>query len=282
MAATGIALRRLREADLQAASALTATFGWPHQADDWAFMLRLGEGVAAEQDGALVATGMIWPYGRAHAALGMVGVTEAARNRGLGRAVTERLLEIAGSRGVVLHATSAGEPLYRRLGFATVGTLHQLQGTAGQTDLQPLAEGERLRPIGRSDPAALAALDRMATGMDRGALVAALLSAGTTIVLDRDGAPAGFAVLRRFGRGDVIGPVVAPDQAGARALVAHCLAERAGQFVRIDVTEDGGLAPWLVAHGLSDAGPGLRMVRGTPPAAIGPARVFAVVSQALG
>ncbi len=282
MAATGIALRPLREADLPAAAALTATFGWPHQRDDWAFMLRLGEGVAVEQDGALVGTGMVWPYGTTHAALGMVGVAAAVQNQGLGRAVMQRLLEIAGPRVVLLSATAAGEPLYRRLGFATVGAVTQLQGIASQTDLQPLAEGERLRPIGRSDPAALAALDRAATGMDRGALIAALLSAGTTIVLDRDGAPAGFAVLRRFGRGDVIGPVVAPDQAGAKALIAHCLAERAGQFVRIDVTGDGGLAPWVAGHGLSDAGPGVRMGRGAPPAAAGPARMFAVVSQALG
>jgi GNAT superfamily N-acetyltransferase len=278
----GIALRPLLAADLPAASGLSYGFGWPHRLDDWAFMLSLGQGVAAEQDGTLVGTGMIWAYGGAHAALGMVGVAETLQNKGVGRAVMARLLALAGPRAIVLHATTAGEPLYRRLDFVTAGTVRQFEGATSRTDLQPLAEGERLRPIGRSDPAALAALDRDATGMDRGPLIAALLSAGTAIILDRSGTPSGFAVTRRFGRGDVIGPVVAPDVAGARALIAHCLAERAGQFVRIDVPEAGDLAPWLAEQGLNDAGPALRMVRGPASRPAGRARTFAIASQAFG
>ena len=47
-------LRPFTEADLPAAHALTQIFGWPHRLADWAFMARLGVGVAAEMDGALV------------------------------------------------------------------------------------------------------------------------------------------------------------------------------------------------------------------------------------
>ena len=66
-------------------------------------------------------------------------------------------------------------------------------------------------------------MDREASGPDRTPLIKALLEADAAVVLDRDGAPAGFAMIRRFGLGQVIGPVVAPDEAGARALIGHFL-----------------------------------------------------------
>ena len=57
--------RALRRADLIPAQALSASFGWPHRVEDWEFMLGLGRGWAAEQDGVLVGTGLCWMYGGA-------------------------------------------------------------------------------------------------------------------------------------------------------------------------------------------------------------------------
>ncbi len=277
-----ILLLPLTAADLPAAHALTRSFGWPHRLEDWAFMHRLGEGIAAKQDHQLVGAGLLWRYGRTQASLGLIGVSATLQGQGIGRAVMQRLLELAGERGVTLYATEAGEGLYCRLGFATIGTVRQLQGAAVHPMLEPLSAGERLRPLGRSDPVALATLDRHASGPDRAALIEALLAAGTAVVLDRNGAPAGFAVICRFGLGQVIGPVVAPDEAGARALIGHFLAANSGQFVRLDVPEESGLVSWLTGLGLADAGPALQMVRAPVPRALGPARRFALASQAFG
>lgn len=277
-----VAMRALTEADLQAAHALTNSFGWPHRLEDWAFMHALGQGVAMEQAGNLVATGLLWPFGEDRAALGLVGVSAGLQGQGIGRAVMQRLLDLAGDRAVGLYATEAGETLYRQLGFATCGTVRQLQGATFRSPLQPLPEGGRLRPVGRSDPAAVAALDRAATGLDRTALMEALLRAGTAVMLDRGDSPAGFAILRRFGRGQVIGPVVASDATGAKALISHFLNLNPGRFVRLDVTEESGLAPWLAGFGLGDAGRALHMVRGPAPAPAGPARRFVLASQAFG
>jgi hypothetical protein len=108
------------------------------------------------------------------------------------------------------------------------------------------------------------------------------------VVLDRGGRAAGFAVLRRFGIGQVIGPVVAPDAAAARALIGHFLASNPGQFIRVDVPEESGLSPWLQELGLADVGPAIRMVRGAalPPGEkgeeAGAVRRFALASQAFG
>ena len=57
--------------------------------------------------------------------------------------------------------------------------------------------------------------------LDRRELMAALLEAGTAVVLDADGVATGFAVLRRIRDRAGIGPVVARDAAGARALIGR-------------------------------------------------------------
>jgi GNAT superfamily N-acetyltransferase len=276
-------LRALRHDDLPDAQRLSACFGWPHRIEDWNFMLGLGRGWAAESDGKLGATGLCWTYGTDAGALGMVGVVPELQGRGLGRCLLERLLVELDGRRVVLHATDRGLRLYESLGFAATGQVRQHQGAAFRPTLTPLQVGERLRPIGRSDPPALAELDRQATGMDRRALIAMLLKAGTGVVLDQAGAAAGFAVLRRFGIGHVIGPVVARDQPGARALIGHFLAGNLGQFVRVDVSEESGLSSWLQGLGLAEAGIVIRMVR-TAGAEQGPeaVRTFALASQAFG
>ncbi len=272
-------LRPLARADLSDAQAITASFGWPHRVEDWEFMLGLGRGWAAWQNGALVGTGLCWMFGETAGALGLVCVAQAQQGAGLGRRLLERLLNVLAGRQIVLFATDAGVPLYEGLGFRTCGRIRQQQGAAFQAPLMPLQPGQRIRPVGRSDPAKLAALDHAATGMDRRALIGALLAAGTGVVLDNNGTATGFAILRRFGVGQVIGPVVAPDAAGAQALIGHFLAANPGQFVRIDVTEESGFAPWLRGLGLVDAGGAVRMMRG---AKAGRLRSFALASQAFG
>lgn len=275
-------LRPLVEADLPAAQALTAALRWPHRVEDWAFCLSLGEGLAAELDGHLVGTTLGWRYGEDAAALGLVVVADAAQGRGIGRALTEGVMRMLGERSITLCATAAGAPLYGSLGFARTGRVHQHGGSSFSAELVALPPGQRLRPLGRSDAPMLAALDRRALGMRRDALIEALLPVSDGVVLDRDGEAIGFALIRRFGQGQVIGPVLAPDAEGARALIAHWLGSRSGQFIRIDVPGESGLSPWLEALGLTEVGGGEVMVRGTPPRGDGTVSCFALVSQALG
>jgi GNAT superfamily N-acetyltransferase len=275
-------LRPLALADLPAARALSAAQGWPHREEDWRFVLGLGEGVAAEQDGRLAGTALGWRYGPGFATLGLVIVSEAARGRGIGRALTTAVLDRLGSRTVLLNATSDGMPLYRSLGFAPGREIRQLQGASFSPPPVAPPPGHRLRPLAPGDGAKLAALDERATGMPRQALIAALLPVSEGLVLDRDGEAVGFALLRPFGRGLVIGPVVAPDEGGARALIAQGLSSRPGRFVRLDVPAETGLPGWLRGLGLEDAGPAMGMARGTPPRPEGKARSFALASQALG
>ena len=143
---------------------------------------------------------------------------------------------------ILLHATEAGLKLYRELGFRETGTVRQYQSATFRAGLA-LPSGQRLRPIGRSDPPAIAELDRIASGMQRGELMTALIESGETVILDKEGTVAGFAILRPFGRGSVIGPVLAPDVTGAQAMILHFLGLQLGRFVRIRRTRGERLDP---------------------------------------
>jgi GNAT superfamily N-acetyltransferase len=279
---TALPLRRLSPSDVPAAQALTASFGWPHRRQDWAMMLSLGEGVAVQRGERLAGAAMCWRFGPDWATMGLIGVDPALQGQGIGRRMMGALMEGLASRTIVLHSTRAGLPLYTGLGFEPTGTTLQHQGPVTQPPLLPLPEGTRLRPAGPADLPTLATLDRTAGGADRTILLAALLALPGGVVLDGPGGPRGFALTRGFGRGQLIGPVVAADETGARAMIAHLLGQRIGQFVRVDVPKESGLAAWLPGLGLEDAGTVIRMVRGQDAAPAAQMRVFALASQAWG
>jgi predicted N-acetyltransferase YhbS len=280
----GVMLRPMTPADLPLAHALSAEMRWPHRPADWELMYAHAEGLVAERDGELVATGLRWRWGERHATIGLVIVAPACQGRRIGHRMMSALLEGLDERTVLLHATAEGRGLYERLGFVRTGELRQHQGLAHPAPLVALPSGWRLRPAGLNELPALQALDAAARGMPRNALIADLLeSADACVVLDHDNEPQGFAMLRRFGRGHMIGPVVAPDAEGAKALIAHLAGMNAGNFTRIDIDFASGLAEWLEGIGLLRVDAPTTMVRGAPFAMPpgGPA-LFAIVTQAIG
>lgn len=279
---TDIRLRQMSKDDLPAALRLSQEAQWPHRLEDWHFVLRLGSGIVAERDGAVVGTAMCWPFGADVATLGMVIVSDAHRGAGIGRRLMEASMVEAGERSLMLVSTAAGKPLYEKLGFRAIGEVRQHNGAHFTVAAAPVGSGERLRAATAADLPMLADLDQRATGLSRHHVMAALGAVADIVVLERAAKAIGFACCRPFGRGHVIGPVVAPDAASAKALTAHWLAVQVGRFVRIDVRDESGLSPWLDSVGLAGGAPATAMVRGMAPQPQGPARSFALVNQALG
>lgn len=280
----GVVLRPMTADDLTRAHALSQEQRWPHRLTDWEQMFAHAEGIVAELDGQLVATALRWRWGKHHATIGMVIVTPACQGRRIGYRLMRALLEGLDDCTVLLHATADGRGLYERLGFARTGEVCQHQGAAQPAPLIALPDGWRLRPAGHNEAAALHGLDAQARGMPRKALVDDLLaSAEACVVLDFEGEPRGFAILRRFGRGHAIGPVVAPGANGAKALIAYLAGLNAGNFTRIDIDGASGLGEWLESIGLPRVDVPTTMVRGAPPATRpGAAALFALVTQATG
>lgn len=245
--------RRLSADDIPAAQRLSAAIGWPHRREEWRFSARTGIGFVAEAAGALVGTVICWKFGAGHATLGMLLVAPEHRGAGIGRALLTRALDELGERDITLYATEAGRPLCDAFGFVTCGELDQMQGAAFRPPLVALPANERLRPLGASDAAQFVALASRASGLDRREVLPPLLDLADGIALDRDGELLGFSLFRRFGRGFMIGPVIAgdtPDAVHAKALIRHWLALNEGALVRIDVPHGHGLRTWLSGLGI--------------------------------
>ncbi|WP_316164512.1 MULTISPECIES: GNAT family N-acetyltransferase [unclassified Bradyrhizobium] len=265
---------------LDAATRLSQQVRWPHRREDWQMALALSKGcVAVAADGRVIGTVLMTPYGQDAGTINMVIVDEAERGKGLGRCLMQQAMALAGERRLQLVATEDGLLLYEKLGFHRSGEIVQHQGHLAEAVAQP----DAVRAATPDDIAVITALDIAAFGADRRDLIAHIASIGEFAVLERQGRAAGFAALRHFGRGLVIGPVVAFSSEDAKSLVAHFLAGRQGKFIRVDTGSETGLAPWLGGLGLDHVGGGIVMLR---PAAGHTRRraptSFALASQAFG
>jgi predicted N-acetyltransferase YhbS len=264
---------------LEGAVQLSQQAKWPHRLEDWQTALALSKGLAAvsDQGKRVIGTALVTPYRNDAATINMVIVDQASRGRGLGRRLMDAALALAGDRDLRLVATDDGVPLYERLGFRKTGAIAQHQGFVRSVAAPPAVRAAR-----PADIPAIVALDRIAYGADRTSLIAHLAEIGSFAVLDDAGGLAGFAALRAFGRGEVIGPVVAGNAEDAKNLIAHFLAARAETFVRLDTDPATGLGPWLAEQGLDQVDGGIAMRRPLVSASAPLFTTFALAAQALG
>jgi GNAT superfamily N-acetyltransferase len=280
-----LTLRRLEARDLDNALRLSQAERWSHRLEDWRFHYRLGRGwVACDDDGKVLGTASWWAYGEQFGTVGLVLVDQAHQGQGIGRQLMNVVMSEAGSRVLQLVATKAGLTLYQRCGFREHHGIRQHQGTAMQIpEFAPL-RATVLRTVSLADLEAVCDLDEAACGANRRQLVSAVFNDGNGagVLARRDGRLAGFALARQSGRGTTIGPVVAEDETLAIALIARQLNTNGG-ITRVDVPADATqLADWLQTAGLICVDHVTTMFRGDVRAERAEARVFGLVSQALG
>lgn len=262
---------------LDAAVALSTEVGWPHRRDDWELVLRLGQGLVAVDGDRSVATVVAVDHCEV-AAIGMLIVAPEARRRGLGRALMVGAMALAGERERRLVATAEGLPLYRSLGFVETGRVVQHDGPTPRN----VPRSAAVTIAGAGDGAAIAALDRETYGADRRRMWTALATVAETTVLRRGSGVCGFAARRRFGRGEVIGPVAAATVDDAETLILDAVARCGADRVRVDVAGDDDLSARLVTAGLPPVGGGIVMRLGGGDRPRGAVTGFALASQSLG
>jgi GNAT superfamily N-acetyltransferase len=265
---------------LEGALKLSQEMSWPYRFADWDVALQLGKGFVLERGGMVIGTAAWWPYGETHASAGMIIVAKAAQGRGCGARLMDALLTSARPRSIALNSTAEGIMLYQRRGFVPIGIIHQHQGIPDERYEAP--QSCLVRSMAASDFGAITRLDREATGLDRRRMLDKLLQSGDGYVLERDGMARGYAISRLFGRGHVIGPVIAESPTDARVLIEAALAQLGSVFVRIDTSATSQLGEWLEGIGLVQVGDATTMILGTPAPSSGPARVFAIPNQSFG
>ncbi len=294
-------VRRLRPDDLRHCVRLSVDRGWLPEKAKWSLLLEVSEvfGIDAPDggddgdgtdggDGALACAVVLTRYGADLASVGMMLVAARYARMGLGRALMEHLLAEAGDATVTLFATDLGKPLYDKLGFRTIRRSAAFTGSfrADPFRTEPAVTADnskmRTRPAVAADMASIIDVDKAAFGADRSRLLRRLPAfAGQLLVLETGRGVAGFAAAWQNHTSTVIGPVVAPDGAAARALIGDLAAGTRGQ-VRLDLDPDRPELPaWAVRHGLQPAGLNAVMAYGDRPSPGDPARLFTPISIAL-
>jgi GNAT superfamily N-acetyltransferase len=283
-----IAVRKVDIADVavDALHALSVSVGWPHRADDWRFLREHGQGFAAiDESGRVHATAMWFPFGDDFATIGMVITSPRLQAQGGGNWLMRHVLERTEGRALGLHATPEAHQLYLALGFRDEATIYRYEGAVAPTPEFTLPARGEVRKFQPSDVPEILALDRAATGIDRGRFLTSVIERSEGAVLRQNGKLEAYALQYRFGRGMVLGPVVAGSSKDATAVVQPLLAELAGVAVRIDTGEsEGDLSQFLARSGMPVAQTVTRMslVRPWPLAASPAAGVYAVATHATG
>ncbi|RWM04860.1 MAG: N-acetyltransferase [Mesorhizobium sp.] len=274
-----IELRDFGPDHIEGAVALSRQENWPHRPQDWQMALQLSSGaVALDDQGRVTGTILVTPYGADCAMINMVIVDRNVRGKGLGRRLMEQAFALAEDRPLRLVATADGMPLYQKLGFAPSGTILQHQGSVAQ-----LGARDGVEAASANDLPEIKALDRSAYSADREALIDALAERGQFAVIRRSSAIEAYAAIRPFGRGEVIGPVIAGNTEEAKALIGFFAASRPGAFLRVDTDSRTGIAGWLTEIGLAHVGGGVAMDRPSrTDAAQARPKVYALANQALG
>jgi GNAT superfamily N-acetyltransferase len=218
--------------------------------------------IVAEHDGRIVGTGC----GAVHRDTGWVGVIYVAperRGTGLGARITRTVLdglEARGCRTQLLIASPMGQPIYEREGFTPLGQhiRFTIDGLPPDGPADP-----RIRPFAPSDFAAIAALDRTATGEDRRTVLSALVTPETTLVATDPGGGVQAFLARTPWRG---GALIARDPADAVRLL-----ERRRRSTGVDHRAGAGVLAFntagraaLRAAGWEEEPGHLRMIRGEP------------------
>jgi len=274
--------RMATAADMPAAHALSVQLKWPHRETDWAMVQRTSEGFVAEHDGQLVGVAFACHQG-AYSSIGLVIVSDQHRSKGIGRRLMNLCLDAAAPRTPILNATESGAPLYVSMGFVEYARIQQHQGVT-QTPPVPAAMGAGLcREVTEAEYPQVIELANAGSGLDRTAVLNDLLPMAECVVgVKVHGQLKGCALLRRFGRGHLIGPVVAQNLEQAQQMITHLLDLIPGAFVRFDILADCGLVEWLEGLGLPCVDRAPRMVLGEPPQSRDGIAQFAMVTQAIG
>lgn len=276
-------LETLSDRDAEDFHRLSVAVNWPHRPQDIAFLLRCGSGrIARDQIGRPLGAGMFFEYDTDAAMIGMMITHPKLQAGGLGREILSAIEQGLGPRDLRLNATKSAWRLYRAAGFREIGSVVQYQGICGSgQQVQPV---DGLRPATHADHDGIQKLDQEVFGAAREGVLKHLLNVSQCYVTEPEGQITGFAMCRPFGRGHVIGPLVAGSDTEAIALADAFISERKGEFMRLDAdARHVALGRYLNGAALENYDTIVPMIKGQH---FGPenadSHIYALASQALG
>ena len=264
---------------------LSIEAGWNQMEADWTFMLQSGEGKGmTDRAGRFAACALIVPLGPAVSWISMVVTAKPWRRRGLGtRLLKDRIADVRAAGKVAgLDATEHGKPIYEALGFRPLWELSRWHVKRVPAKAAP-PPGVELRAMRRQELKAIAMIDKVLTGLEREHVLRHLYARapGLAYVATEASRLRGY-VLGRDGRfATQIGPIVATDDATARALAARAVASAPPPFI-LDVPDrHKGIQAWINEAGGEAQRHFWRMTLGDAPGLTEDRPIFALAGPEL-
>lgn len=276
--------RRIAPEDRALLHELTVGVFWPHRAHDLDMFISLGDGyLAIDEIGRALGSAMYFRAGDDFAMLGMMVTAPRLQTLGTGRWLLRRVMQDCEGCDLRLSATRQGYRLYESAGFTPLHAIRQHQGMVGAVPVPESVPGASIRAMTSGDVPVIRALDRHAYGAERRVTLDRMLELSSGLVIEINGEIRGFAMLRKFGRGMVIGPLVAEDDRVAMALAAPLIQRHQGGFVRLDTPVQSE----AFSAFLTDAGMGLydtvtEMYHGAQRRPLEGVQVYGLASHSLG
>jgi ribosomal protein S18 acetylase RimI-like enzyme len=238
--------RDIADVDVSLLHALSLGVGWPHRSKDWDLLRRAGRGiVAVDGIGRVFGSAMWFPHGNDFATIGLVITSPRTQAQGNGRWLMEQVFNRCGDRNLSLNSTEAAYKLYVSLAFTKEAIVYQYEGdVAPILPALPSLNGQLSEPSS-DNLEEITALDARAFGINRRKLLELLSENASICVLRRGSEIVGYSMCREFGRGHVVGPIVATNDHDAIHLTAVHLKDMGGRFVRVDTRDTGIFAGFL-------------------------------------
>lgn len=276
------------DVDLEQLHALSIAVGWPHRAEDWQYLRELGHGlVALDEIGRVMASTMWFPHGEHFATFGMLITSPRLQANGTAKWLMQRVLAECPGMSFRLNATRAARRLYRSLDFVAQQTVFQCQGEAVSPPHSEPTPGLEPRMLQREELEAVIAFDAPAFAVPRPLHLAHLFESSVCYGLYQGDRLRAYSMSRSFGRGHVVGPIVAFSEDDAIAVARPHVAAHAGSFLRLDTHFDtGAFARFVQQCGLPIYDTVTTMTRGEGAGYgtrhAGGQTAFALASQSMG
>lgn len=188
--------------------------------------------------GRIISSAAIIPYDTDLASIGMVIVNDEYRGIGLGKKATQKCIDsVSQNTSIMLISTEDGKPLYEKLGFITVDSVHKyLSDNYIPPKLFNNQQEITIEKYHENDINEIIELDSAAFGDRRSKLLFNRINQSKQCLVVRNlkGKIIGFGLSILGPQNLLIGPIVAPDVQTASLIIDELLINHQGKL-RIDV-----------------------------------------------
>lgn len=275
----------LNKEDMAGLIRLSASVGWDYNEQEINTLLSAGAvfGHKNEQ-GDLISSSAIFPYGPQLASIGIVIVHENYRGKRLGQELVQACIQtVPTETAIMLIATEQGKPLYEKLGFQTVSSVHKYL----HDNYIPTHKEDRkyeIIPLTDSLFPHVLELDRASLGADRELFLRLRIKQAKQgiVVRNNNGEIAGYGLCIQGPVYSVLGPVVAMNSDIAASIVEH-LAKGCQGRLRIDVPdEQKAFTRYLKEYGFRNENQPPLMLKNARQLPVRNDTLYGIASQAFG